>query len=248
MLTPTDGQNVVAEVRLAGDYGGTAFTVTDQGGTSLVGVRLAPLPVQHDFTRRWRRDFLIENTAGAVVVGEVRAGQAGYAEVAGLGPEWTFVGTGDFLGDGKASFLIENTTGAVVVGEVVRRPGAATRQVGGPGPGVEVRRNRRLPGRRQDRLPDREHRRARWWSARWSSGQAAYTQVAALGPEWKFVGTRRFPRRRQDRVPDREHRRRGGGRRGRRAARRPTPRSPRWARNGSSWAPATSWATARATS
>ena len=38
----------------------------------------------------------------------LRAGD-GYTQVAALGPEWKFVGTGDFLGDGHADFLIENT-------------------------------------------------------------------------------------------------------------------------------------------
>ena len=38
-------------------------------------------------------------------------------QVAALGPEWTFVGAGDYLGEGHAQFLIENSAGAVVVGD-----------------------------------------------------------------------------------------------------------------------------------
>ena len=44
-------------------------------------------------------------------------GQAAYTQVAGLGPEWKFVGAGDYLGEGHDQFLIENTAGAVVVGD-----------------------------------------------------------------------------------------------------------------------------------
>jgi hypothetical protein len=63
-------------------------------------------------------DILISNTNGAVVVGEVSGGQESYTAVAGLGPEWSFRGTGDFLGDGKSSFLVENAGGFVDVAEV----------------------------------------------------------------------------------------------------------------------------------
>ena len=39
--------------------------------------------------------------------------------VGALGPEWTFVGAGDYSGTGQFSFLIENTIGAVDTGTVV---------------------------------------------------------------------------------------------------------------------------------
>ena len=42
----------------------------------------------------------------------------GSTTVAALGPEWTFDGSGDFLGDGKSQFLIENTAAPSIVGEV----------------------------------------------------------------------------------------------------------------------------------
>jgi hypothetical protein len=42
-----------------------------------------------------------------------------YTAVASLGPEWKFVGDGDYYGTGTASFLIENTSGAVDTGTVV---------------------------------------------------------------------------------------------------------------------------------
>jgi hypothetical protein len=62
--------------------------------------------------------FLIENTAGAVAVGEVVNGQAQYTSIGGLGPEWNFVGAGDYGGTGTDSFVIENTSGAVSIGTV----------------------------------------------------------------------------------------------------------------------------------
>jgi len=46
----------------------------------------------------------------------VASGAAVYTFVANLGPEWSFKGVGDFLGDGKDDFLIQNSAGAVVVG------------------------------------------------------------------------------------------------------------------------------------
>jgi hypothetical protein len=54
-----------------------------------------------------------------VVVGEVVSGHANYTQIAGLGPEWKFVGSGDYLAEGHDQFLIENTSGAVVVGDWV---------------------------------------------------------------------------------------------------------------------------------
>ena len=51
-------------------------------------------------------------------VGEVGANnQASYTQVAGLGQEWSFVGTGDFLAEGHDQFLIENTSGDVDIAD-----------------------------------------------------------------------------------------------------------------------------------
>ena len=60
-------------------------------------------------------------------------GQAQYTQVAALGPEWTFQGTGDFLGNGHDQFLIENTSVAVDVGNVVNGQAQYT-QVAALGP------------------------------------------------------------------------------------------------------------------
>ena len=65
------------------------------------------------------RDFLIENTAGALVVGEVGPGDA--AQYTALGPlagAWTVVGVGDYLGEGHDQVLLKGTSGAIDVGDV----------------------------------------------------------------------------------------------------------------------------------
>ena len=99
---------------------------TDEGwqlwksdGTVAGTQQLSFARVAHDdFAGDGKSDFLIENGAGAVVTGEVVSGTASYAEVSGLGPEWSFKGDGDFLGNQTGAFLIQNTAGAVVVGDV----------------------------------------------------------------------------------------------------------------------------------
>ena len=55
--------------------------------------------------------------AGAVVVGEAQNGAAAYTAVGGGGPDWKFVGAGDYLGESHDRFLIQNTAGAVVIGD-----------------------------------------------------------------------------------------------------------------------------------
>jgi hypothetical protein len=61
---------------------------------------------------------LLENTSGQLAIGEVTNGNAAYTFLSpGIGPEWTFEGTGDYLGEGHDQFLVENTSGAVDVGD-----------------------------------------------------------------------------------------------------------------------------------
>jgi hypothetical protein len=133
-LIALSGGVVVASLGVGPMAAGEAFQTQSQlyGGTLLVAT--GPSGVRDDFTGDGLSDLLIENTAGVVVVGVVgTGGQETYAQVAGLGPEWSFVETGNFLGDGKQDFLIENTTGAVAVGEVVGGEARYT-TVGGLGP------------------------------------------------------------------------------------------------------------------
>ena len=102
-----------------GTVGGTTAVgeVTVDAGSNPQTFTTLGSAVPNDFNGDGVSDFLIENTSGAVVVGEVGGGQAGYGEVAALGPEWSFKGDGDFLGEGHDQFLIENVAGAVAVGD-----------------------------------------------------------------------------------------------------------------------------------
>ena len=93
---------------------------TDLVVMNVLGFALAPDAIARlDFNADGKSDFLIQNTSGAVVVGEDIGNAASYSAVTGLGSEWTFVSDGDFLGSGSAQFLIENTSGAVVDGQEV---------------------------------------------------------------------------------------------------------------------------------
>ncbi|MFI4933945.1 MAG: NF038122 family metalloprotease [Caulobacterales bacterium] len=130
--------------------------------------------------------FLIENTSGAVVVGEVVNGQASYTSIGGLGPEWKIVETGDFLGHGASQFLIENASGAVVAGEVVGGHASYT-QIGGLGAEWKfVGSGDFLGDGKADFLI--ENTNGAVVVGEVVNGQASYTQIAALGAEWKFVG------------------------------------------------------------
>jgi hypothetical protein len=136
-------------------------------------------------------DILIENTAGAVVVGELgSSSQIGYSQVGGLGPEWSFRGTGDFLGDGNTGFVIENTAGAVVVGESSNGATSYT-QVAALGPEwtFEGAGDYLAAGDDQFLI---ENTAGAVVVGEIVSGQAQYTQVAGLGPEWRFVGSGDF--------------------------------------------------------
>ncbi|MFI4935049.1 MAG: beta strand repeat-containing protein [Caulobacterales bacterium] len=184
VLTLSDGQTIVAELKLAGDYAGAAFTPTIDGNTTEILVSGAPAYLLHDFNGDGVSDLLIENGAGSVAVGEVVNGQASYAQVASLGHEWSFEGVGDFLGDGKSDFLIENAAGAVVVGEVVNGQASYT-QVGGLGPEWKVVATGDYLGEGHDQFLI-ENAAGAVVVGDWLSGQIHYTQIGGLGSEWMF--------------------------------------------------------------
>ena len=52
------------------------------------------------------------------LVGDFAGGQEHFTSVAGLGPEWKFIGAGNYLGQGTNDFMIENTSGALYLGVV----------------------------------------------------------------------------------------------------------------------------------
>jgi hypothetical protein len=162
----------------------TALQFTDKT------VALPPLIVNDDFNQDGVSDFLIKNTLGAVVVGEVVDDQAQFTQIGGLGPEWTFEGTGNFLGGAAAGFLIENTNGAVVLGGVA--DGQATyAQISGLGhewkfEGV----GDFLGDGKADFLI--ENNLGAVVVGEIVGGQASYTQIGGLGADWSFVGTGDF--------------------------------------------------------
>ncbi len=165
--------------------------VSDNGiGYSASMERLASTPLVNHFLGDPLSDFLIQNAAGTVVVGEVVGGQANYTVVAGLGPEWSFRGDGDFFGDGNSGFLIQNAAGAVVVGELVGGQTTYT-AVGGLGPEWKFVGIGDYLGRGDDQFLI-ENTAGSVVLGEVVNGQAAYTQVGALGPEWKFLGTGDF--------------------------------------------------------
>ncbi len=130
---------------------------------------------------------------GALVIGSVVGGQAQYAAIGGVGPNWQFEGVGNYLGDGKAGFLMEDSnTGNLVVGEDVGGLAQYT-PVGGLGPEWQFEGSGNLLGTGQDDFLI--------WDGSSSSpgfgalvvgqitgGTAHYTQIGAVGPEWQFLG------------------------------------------------------------
>ena len=149
-------------------------------------------PARDDFNDDQKSDFLMENTSGAVVVGELNSqDQASFAQVSGLGPEWSFKGSGDFFGDGNTGFLIENTSGSVAIGEVVGSQTTFT-TVSGLGPEWTFEGTGDFLGNSlSDYLIENTHGSV-YVGEVGSNHQVSYTGVASLGPEWKFVGVGDF--------------------------------------------------------
>jgi hypothetical protein len=85
--------------------------------------------------------FLIENTGnvanGLLEVGEVSSGHLTFTQVGGLGSEWQFAGSGNYIDTSKADFLIRNTgsfaNGLLEVGSISGNMTSYT-QVGSVGP------------------------------------------------------------------------------------------------------------------
>ncbi len=160
-----------------------------QGDGDFIGDGFGQSPLLLSNTSR--AQFLIENSSGSVVVGEVANGQAIFLPVASLGPEWSFRGVGDYLLHGDDQFLIENTAGAVYVGEVVAGQAAYT-PIASLGPEWKfLGSGDFLADGRSDFLI--ENTSGAVVAGEVGPGdQTNYTQVAALGPEWSFRGTGDF--------------------------------------------------------
>lgn len=178
-----DGRYVVAW----SGTGGPQDRVFTEAAPAL-GVQDAPAPTpppRNGFSGDGRSDFLIENANGAVVLGEAEAnGQAVYGQIGGLGPEWRFVGSGDFPAVG---FLIENAnTGAVVLG-TVQNGQAQYAQVAGLGPEWSFAGAGDFLGEGADQVLI-QNTSGSVVAGDVRSGHASWTQVASLGADWKIVG------------------------------------------------------------
>jgi hypothetical protein len=143
-----------------------------------------------DFSGDAVSDVLIQNAAGAVVLGQVASGQVTYQQVAALGPEWHFLGSGDFLHYGVSDYLIESAAGALVVGDI---SGGQTTfsQVGAIGPEWTVE----GVGHFQwgfDVGFVMESTSGALVLGQVTNGQATYSQVGGLGQEWSFRETGDF--------------------------------------------------------
>ena len=54
-----------------------------------------------------------------VEIGQFEAGgQFTFSYLATLGSQWTFEGSGDYLGEGHDQFLLESTAGQVLLGDI----------------------------------------------------------------------------------------------------------------------------------
>jgi hypothetical protein len=70
-------------------------------------------------------DFLIWDgsssspTYGALVLGQISGGSEQYTQIGAVGPEWQFLGVGNYDGASNSEFLMRNTnSGALVIGAV----------------------------------------------------------------------------------------------------------------------------------
>jgi ELWxxDGT repeat protein len=179
-----------------GTPGGTVKLTTtgvdpgsDPANITAVG-QSQPFAAHNDFNGDGKSDFLIENTSGAVVVGEAVNGQAAFTVVADLGPEWSFHGAADFLGDGNTDFLIQNSAGSVDVGEVAGGQTTYTQVASLGSEWSFVGTGDFLGDGKSDFLI--ENTSGDVFIGEVMSGEAAYTGVVALGSEWSFVGTGDF--------------------------------------------------------
>jgi beta-glucanase (GH16 family) len=145
----------------------------------------------HNFLGDGHAGVLMENAAGATAVGEVQNNALAYTTVGGLGPEWTFGGTGDFLSKGFTQYLIENTAGELAVADA-QWGQAEYAQVGQIGPEWTLHGAGTYLGDGKSQFLMENTAGQVAVGEVGSNGQATYTFVAALGPEWKIVGSGDF--------------------------------------------------------
>jgi hypothetical protein len=149
-------------------------------------------PGRTDFHNDGLANLLMENSSGAVEIGEVSGQKVAFEHLGSLGSEWKFVGTGDFLGDGVSDFLIQNTSGAINVGEVGPDLTATFTHIASLGPEWTVVGAGDLLGNgRADMLIENTNGLVEAAEVQFG-GKASYTKIGTLGAEWSFHGTGDF--------------------------------------------------------
>jgi hypothetical protein len=97
-------------------------------------------PPHDDFLNAGKSDFLIENSSGAIQVGQVGSnGQVAYSPLATLATTWLFAGSGDYIGQGHDQFLIENSSSnGIDLVQVGSGDQVTTNRIANPAPGWTV--------------------------------------------------------------------------------------------------------------
>jgi hypothetical protein len=182
-----------------GDSFGTAYagvegaiSPADVLELDVLGYKIA-LPRSTDFHNDGLSNLLIQNSNGAVDIGEAAGASVSWEQLGGLGSAWKFVGAGDYLGDGQAGYLIESTNGAVDVGQVGPDTSATYTQVAALGPEWTVVGSGDLLGDGKfDMLIENNAGAVDVGEADPLSGKMAWSQVGSLGSEWSFAGVGDF--------------------------------------------------------
>lgn len=145
-----------------------------------------------DYLGHGRSQFLLHNRGdaapGALVLGEIDGGAAAYTFVGGLGLEWEFGGSGDFMADGRAEFVIRSSSGAVAIG-AVGGGGASFTMAGGLGREWKFEGTGDYLGHGRDALLLRNVTGGALLVAEVVNGTLTFTDIGAVGPEWQFVGS-----------------------------------------------------------
>ncbi|HWE98294.1 MAG TPA: NF038122 family metalloprotease [Caulobacteraceae bacterium] len=171
------------------DAGSEAFLSTaDLEAMNLLGYQIGDQAPRAMLTGDGVSDPLIQNSAGAVVVGELIDNSLTYHTAGALGPEWKFVGTGDFTGDFRSRYLIENSSGAIVLADSVT--GSYT-VVGGLGPEWAFHGVGDLLGDGRDQFLI-ENTGGALVVGEVNGASTTYASIGAIGPEWSFGGTGDF--------------------------------------------------------
>jgi hypothetical protein len=155
-----------------------------------------------DFLGTGKSEFLIHNTGGvingALQVGSIVNNSLQFTSIGGVGPEWQFKGTGDFLDDGHTGFLIYNTgsvaSGALEVGEVLGGQAVYT-SIGGVGPEWQFEGVGDFLGDGHTDFLIRNTGSVapgKLEVAEVTNGHLTFTDIGGVGPEWEFIGSGKY--------------------------------------------------------